>query len=256
MFEFLTLNEDLNSALEARTPEQQARKKEFLESRIERRWNFNKNSASRSKSQLESIKKSFETILKKIENKTFDRSKFDVLPGTIQMVDSKLMLEGLSQIKDLSVVFEEIASKPPSDERTNLVNFKQDEIKSLNKHAPAYAFSQYKVYADFMVNRSLIQKNMPISKLGYKESFIEDLQNAINETSEFIKIMEKHEDLIHKLGSEIVEVLMGPKQADYIHARRGYELVCTLWTSILTLAPFQYLSMALSIASKVANCYS
>lgn len=256
MFEALISLENLKVSTETLSPEQITKKREFLESRILRRWNFNKNSPSKASLQLQALQSSFNKIQKRIVHKKINKNALMSNKIDIKMVNSTVMLAGLRQISELAKVFEEICSKPPSDEQTNLIKFKMAMVRSLKAHAPAYSYKGYRVCANFMIDKHLIKTKLSLTNLGYDESFFSVVEKALEDTQKLIDTMKDHEELIHKLGVEIVDVLMGPKAADYIHARRGYELVNTVFTSILTLAWPQYLTMAISISGKISNCYS
>ena len=255
MFNTMAGMEVLQPALEARSPEQEKKRREFIESRLQRRWNFNKNSPQVARNQLEKYKTTFTKINKRIEGKTLNKEKLAELTISTRAVKASLLEAGLEEIGKLADVFAHIASLPPSDEQGNLPHFKAEMIKALKQKAPSYSYSGYKVYAGFMVDRGLMKSGTKASELGYDVDFIKKTGTALNTADHLILSMVEHENLIHKLGAEIVVVLMGPKANNYLHARRGYELVCTLFTSILTLAWEQQVAMALTIADKIAGCY-
>ena len=165
------------------------------------------------------------------------------------------MLSGLEQISKLSTVFSIIATQPPSDASDNLVKFKALMVDALKKHAPAYSYHSYQIYALFMVEKSFLKKNGSLEKAGYTEEFISSVESALHSVEVLIKEMEEKENHIHKLVESIVTVLMGKDANKYKHARRQYQLLCTQWTSILTLAPFQYLNLAVSTLNTMSECY-
>lgn len=255
MFEIIAGLESLQAGLEVQSPEQQARKREFLESRIARRWNFNKNSPSSAKTQLAKYEAAFAKIKKRIEGKTFSKEALDELKLHTRAIDAKMLEAGLKEITGLAAAFEKIVVLPPSTEQGNLPHFKAAMVKAIKDSAPAYGYSGYKVYAGFMVNKAQVKTGASAKSLGYDEGFIGEVETALASAEKLIKDMTSQIDLIHKLGAAIVEAMMGPKMSEYLHARRGFELVCTMFTSILTQAWQQYMSMALSVADKIATCY-
>jgi hypothetical protein len=241
-------------AFEAQSPEQQARKKEFLVSRIERRWNFNKNAPNKAKAVLGRYEKNFDKIKKRIEGKKFNKEAFEEHRSGIRAVEASLMIQGLEQISALAAVFHDVVDRGPSDESANLPKFKGDIASSLKKHTSAYSLRTFQVYSRFTVERGLVKKGS-LKELGYDESFIPKVAKALTEVESLIKAMEGHEGLVHKLGEEIVNVLMGPKAAEYNYSRRQFEITCTVFSSILNNAWSQYVQMALTIAGKIASCY-
>ena len=235
--------------------EREKKKREFIISRLERRWNFNKGSLGKARTLKQQFESNILKIKKHIGSGRFDERKFSSLVERKQFISAKLMADGLSQIPKLSLVFSDIASHPPSMEKGNLPLFKALMASSLKRHAPAYTYSSYQIYARFMAYKALFKKNGNLKDAGYTEGFIKQVESSIESIDILIKQMEGHEELIHKLSGEIADALLGPKGKEYQHARRQFELVCTQWTSILTLAPWQYLNLAISTTNTISECY-
>ena len=255
MFEIIAGIESLQVGLEARSPEQEQKRRAFLQSRIDRRWNFNKNSPSNAQGQLTKYKATFAKIKKRTEGKTFDKDALASLKLNTRAIAAKSLEAGLKDITGLAAAFAKIAEMPPSTEQGNLPHFKAAMVKAIKDAAPSYGYSGYKVYAGFMVNKSLVQTGASAKSLGYDDDFIAVVETSLDAAETLIKEMIGHIELIRRLGTAIVDAMMGPKAADYLHARRGFELVCTMFTSILTQAWEQYMVMALSVADKIATCY-
>ena len=254
MFHYLNNVINYLPSVESLDQEKIAKRHEFLVSRLERRWNYNKNSPSKARTSIKQIESKLSTIKKRMNDK-FDTKKFSSLIEHKQFIDFKLMSDGLEQIPNLSKVFSILVSQPPSQESGNLPGFKKLMVDSVKKHTPAYAYNSYQIYALFMVEKSLIKKNGSLEKAGYNESFFDHVEKAIVSTEKLIKDMESYEPLVHKLAEDIVTALMGKDAVKYQHARRQFELVNTQWTSILTLAPFQYLNMAVSTTNTISQCF-
>ena len=245
----------LSPALESAETDRAAQKHAFLVSRLERRWNYNKDAPSKARTLVKRLQVSISAIKKSTRNRRFDEKKFSSLIERKQYIDAKLMLAGLSEIPKLAAVFQEIASQPPSQESGNLPKFKTLMKNSLKKHTPAYSYASYQVYAAFMGEKTMLKKNGSLSATGYTEDFINTVEKTLQSMDVFIQGMEDHVELMDKLASNIVDVLMGKEAVKYQHARRQYELVCSSYRSMLITAPFQYLNLAISTANTIARCY-
>lgn len=253
MFNSLVSNEALHTAMEVRSEEAEKKYREFLESRIQRRWNFNKGSVNKALEQLDGFEKRFSSIKQKLKNKKWDTNKAKEITLKMDLSPAEHLIKGLTQFPGLVKTFEEIASLPPSKESGNLLHFKTDMVKSLTKNASAYTFASYKVYASKTKSTTT---NTTVNKLGYTDKFIDTIEEALVSSKKMITDMKQHESLIKKLGDNIVEAMLGPDGKEYIHARRGFELVCTLFTSILTNAWSQFMNQALAVMNKLTEVYS
>lgn len=257
MFDALTryLNHP-SAATESTDADRAARMRVFLASRIERRWAFNKTAPTIARASLERPRASVVRLRKAAgTHPRFDEATFARFSDHKRVVDAKLIRAGLYEIPALGDVFKEIASLPPSTESANLPRFKAHLRTSLKSRAPAYDLSSYRVCARFMVDRALSRQGERLASAGYDAGFLAAVETGVAAMERLITTMEDQAGQIHKLGGDIVDALMGDDAANYRHARRQYELVCTLYSSILTNGPMQYLTQAASTLSSMAPFY-
>lgn len=258
MFKSLCSNPNLQYSLEDLevVQEKDAKKKEFLESRLQRRWNYNKSSPDIALKQLSRFKTEFEKIEKSIQDKTFNVDKFNELISQTNIIPASLMKAGLTQIPDLAKIFSDIASLPPLEDKSFQFNkFRNDMTNIIKKHTNAYDQRSYKIEALFMTDKSQLKTRIAPKELGYDKSFMTLVKLALDDVQELITTMKQKEDLLHKLSASIVDVLMGPKANDYLHARRQFQITCTIYNSCLTIAWQAYMSLALLLAKKMTTCY-
>ena len=257
MFDVLKQNPNQpRISMEAAASDKTEQKRAFLVSRLERRWAFNKNAPDEARAALRRLQTTFDRHRKTVgRHPKFDEKAFSSMIESKQFIEAKLMNAGLSEIESLSKVFADIAAQPPSTETANLPKFKAVMQSALQKHTSAYAYASYQVYAAFMVNKSLVKTHGRLSDAGYTGTFIDTVETALNSMDHLITSMEHNEPLIHKLGDAIVTALMGKNASDYRHARRQYELLCTVYNSILTKGPLQYMTLSMSTLTSMVSFY-
>ncbi len=243
-------------ALEAGTPEAVEKKHAFFTARLDRRWAFNQSSPKKARASVDRQQQILALIKRRISGKTFDEQRFKTKLESKQLITARLMRDGLEQLKDLPMVFAELAEQPPITDANSMAALKAAMLAKLRQHADAYAFRGYQIYAKFMVDHGLIKIHQRLAELGYTPAFITETAHALTSAAEMINVMEAHADLLQTLRDAIVTVLLGPDAAKYKHARRQHQVLCTCWSSTLTIAMPQQLAMAMTICNAIAECYT
>jgi hypothetical protein len=236
--------------------ERQNNQRVFITKQLERRGTISTNALDLATKHLVHLENSFARITERILKRRFNIAQFTNFIEMRPFIAHTLMKEGLDQLQKLPVFFTTILSHPETIATVNsLPRFKAMVKSDLQHQTPAYIFSGDKIVSLFSVNHTLIIKQGKLASVGYDFSFIDHVRQAIKSLLSMIAQMKHHEPLIHKARTTIVEALVHPNDRSYGTIRLQYELYCHVFTSILTTAPFQYLDMAMGIATSIASCY-